>query len=154
MRIELNELKDSMKESFGMMMQKQTRQVESAEAKAWDHLDVEAVISSYADILEDVETKAVAMSVLWDADFQPWVPSYSRDFDVGDFKGEIESLLLADSMPNPDSMRRAIRRKVTDRLDRIGSRLSDEERDEIMGDIDSWNPDPLMIPIDDEGQGA
>ena len=154
MRVELNELKDAMKECFGMMMQKQTRQVESAEAKAWDHLDVEAVISSYAEILEDVETKAVAMSALWDADFKPWVPSYSRDFDVGDFKSEIESLLLADSMPNPHSMRRAIRRKVTDRLDRIGSRLSDDERTQIMDDIDSWNPDPLMIPIDDDGQGA
>ena len=57
-------------------------------------------------------------------------------------------MLLADSMQQPASMRRAIRRKVMDRLDRIGARLTDEERAEIIAEIDDWNPDPLMVEID------
>jgi len=153
-RTEINELKDAMKECFGMMLQKQTRQAESAEAKAWDHLDVEAVMRVNADMLADAERKAVALSSEWDASFKTWTPEYSVDFDVGDFKGDIEAIVAAmNATSHPESVKRMFERKLVERVDRIGSRATVEEMAEMREDIASHESDPVMIDIDAATQG-
>ena len=39
---------------------------------------------------------------------------------------------------------REVVKKLIDRLDRIGTPISDEDRDRIMQAIDGWDPDSFM----------
>ena len=80
----------------------------------------------------------------WDDSFEGWEPEYNRDFDIGDFKSEIEAIVMAGNMMVPAEVSREVVKKLIDRLDRIGTPISDEDRDRIMQAIDGWDPDSFM----------
>lgn len=142
----IDTLKSDMFEVVGLALEQSSRQVESAESKAWDNLDVAAVMRSRAEILEDAERKAVEICKAWDSSFNEWTPVYNRDFDIGNFKDEINALIVAGNMPAPASVTREVVRKLVDRLDRIGAPIDSDLREKIMGDIDTWNPNDFGTP--------
>lgn len=144
LREEAQILRRNMFEVVGLALEQESRQVASAEAKAWDFLDVSAVMKARAEMLEDAEKKAVAISIAWDSDFPEWTPEYNRDFDIGNFKDEISALVMAGNMNMPDSVSREVVKKVVDRLDRIGSAITDEQKEALLADIDSWNPNEFL----------
>jgi len=81
-RNELQQLKGELYDSIGLMLRKDTKMVESAESKAFDQLDVSAILRERARILEAAETKAVLISNEADAEFPDWTPVYNKDFSV------------------------------------------------------------------------
>lgn len=140
----VNGLKHDLFEVVGMALEQSSRQVASAEAKAWDFLDVAAVMASRAQLLEEIETKVVQVSMAWDDSFEGWEPEYNRDFDIGDFKSEIEAIVMAGNMNVPPEVSKEVVKKLVDRLDRIGSPLTDEEKAEVYESIEAWNPDAFI----------
>lgn len=137
----ISTLRREMFEVVGLALENDSRQVESAEAKAWDFLDVAAVMKARAETLEDAERKAVAISKAWDAEFDEWEPVYNHDFDIGNFKDEISALVMAGNMPVPASVSREVVKKLVDRLDRIGAPIDKETKTIILEELNSWNPD-------------
>ncbi len=151
-RAELQELKHNMFESVGLMLQAETRQVASAESKAWDFLDVAQVMTARAEILETAERKAMQITVDWDSSISPWESVYNRDFDIGDFNQEMQALILSVNASMPPEMYRIVLRKILDRIDRVGASLSPEQREEVQKAIDEFSPNALTIgPIEELG---
>ena len=94
MREEINQLKEEMFENVGLLMRKSTKQAESAEAKSWDNVDLQAVMKERAMILEEAEKKAVMVSNEIDPDFGSWTPEYNRKFAVTNFEAEVSDMII------------------------------------------------------------
>jgi len=133
-REELKALKGELFDSVGLMLQQETRQVASAEAKAWDYLDVSQVMRERAELLEDAEKKAVAIMTLWDSTIKAWSPAYNRAFDVGSFKDEIEAITKALAVSMPDELTRFFLSKLFERAKKIGQTNISEKDDKAIAD--------------------
>lgn len=133
-------LRREMFDTVGLMMQQETRQVESAEAKAWDFLDVQAVLNERANILEEAEQKAVDVTKAWDSDFKEWEPVYNRDFAIVDFKAQMETLVMSGNVSQPDSMIRFALQRQFEVLKNSGSgKIDSETEQQILDDINAFS---------------
>ena len=121
LREELEKKKLAMFETAGYAMRQETRQVESAEAKAWSHLDIQQALSEWADTLEAAETKAVELSTEVLGSFSAYEPVYNRRFDVTDVESDIKALMGIDTLDLPDSMRREIATVALSVLNKVES---------------------------------
>jgi hypothetical protein len=156
-RIEIQNLKSNMFESVGLMLQNESRQVASAESKAWDYLDVSQVMRARAEILEQAENKIAEIVNKWDSSIPAWESAYNRQFDIGEFSSEINALIMTANASMPAEMHRMILRKIFNRLDRLGSEVTDEQRAVIEAAIDEFSPNAMTValgesafPSDDE----
>jgi hypothetical protein len=139
------------------MLQSESRQVASAESKAWDFLDVAQVMKARAEILESAEMKVAEIVNAWDSSIPAWTVAYNRQFDIGDFSQEISALIMTVNASMPVEMYRMVLRKIFNRVDRLGSEVTDEQRKEIEAAIDAYQPQALSFgagesafPTDDE----
>ena len=80
-------------EIAGQALMKDTKQVESADAKAWNNRDVEATLADHAETLEEAETKAIATARELDTSFPDYAPTYSRKFDLPDVESDMATIL-------------------------------------------------------------
>lgn len=147
LRAELQQLKSNMFESVGLMLQSESRQVASAESKAWDYLDVAQVMKARAEILETAENKIAEIMNKWDASAPLWTASYNRQFDIGDFGAEMNALIMAVNTSMPDAMHRMVLTKIFNRLDRLGSEVSAEQRKEIEAAIAEFKPNEMTLNL-------
>ena len=123
------------------MLQKESKQVASAEAKAWDFLDVKQVMKERALILEDAEMKAVQMSKAWDTSFAEWQPEYNKAFDVSDPTADMQAIVLGQQMQLTPTMQKISLKKALDVLKRVGSGdIADEDIEEAMQEIAEFQP--------------
>lgn len=92
-RSEIEALKKELFSVVGLAASKDTRMVESAEAKAWDFQNVEHFMATRADILEQCEMLAWDFLHRW----SPKIPipnvQYNRNFQILDLKESVASLL-------------------------------------------------------------
>ena len=107
-------------EIVGMALSRDSAQVESAEAKRIGLLDVSAVLAQRAEILQTAEGASVAMSEKIDQAFKIYAPIYPTAFDVGDIKGELESLLLISTAALPDGAKRELAKAFVRKLIKVG----------------------------------
>lgn len=146
-RDEIRERKREMFESVGLMISKETKQVESAEAKAWDHQDVAMFLSERAARIEAGERKCVALTAEWDKNFQPWETNYNRDFDIPDFKSEMEAIVIGEQVSQPIEMTRLRLRRMQQLLaKRLSGGLSNDEATALDKAIKNWTG-PQLSPI-------
>lgn len=68
---------------LGLSKQKDTADAESADAKQWDHLDINAVLRERAQSIQRLEVRAVKMSLLFDSEFKEYEPVYPTEFSIG-----------------------------------------------------------------------
>ena len=136
----------------GMALTKQTRMAESAESKAYDHLDTEAVLRDKANMLAEAERKAIEISRAWSADFPEYVPEYAQSFDIGDIHDDIRSLVDLSNMDTTDGIKRVVLEAAFKKAQKIGDvSMSDDEVDAILEEIKNFstttrfefNPDDL-----------
>ena len=136
----------------GMALTKQTRMAESAESKAYDHLDTEAVLRDKANMLSEAERKAIEISRAWSADFPEYVPEYAQSFDIGDIHDDIRSLVDLSNMDTTDGIKRVVLEAAFKKAQKIGDvSMSDDEVDAILEEIKNFstttrfefNPDDL-----------
>lgn len=137
----------SMYDIVGLAMSSpDSRQVESAEAKAWKHLDPEAVLKERASMLEEAEAKGVEMSSrLGGPIFKPYVPIYGKSFDISDFAQDMASVTEAGAMNLPPTAEKLLQ-KVAMRA--VGKRfeITKEELKTVLAEIDAYDP---IQPIDE-----
>jgi hypothetical protein len=106
----------------------ESRQVSSAEAKAWDHLDVGAVLTNYAATCEEAESRLIELSTLiGGGTFKPWAPRYARKFDITNFEADMKSILAASGLNLPPAGERMV---MSAAIKAIGSRF--DQSDEVV----------------------
>lgn len=132
----------------GLAMQNpDTRQVASAEAKAWDHLDPEAVLRERALLLEETEKKAVAISRAIDSTFADYSPEYGKKFDVSDIAADMQAVVGLGNLELPLSGRKEIMRAAVEIIDKITG-IPDDRKQVILDEIDAMEeaPAPDFVP--------
>jgi hypothetical protein len=150
---DIERLKFNMFEAVGLMLQQQSKQVASAEAKAWDFLDVKQVMKERAKTLEGAETQAVELSMKWDSSFQGWIPEYNKSFDVTDPEADMKTIVLGQQMELPPSLRKISLKKALDVFKRIGAGdISDEDLEEAMNEIAEFQPATFEMLPEPEGE--
>jgi hypothetical protein len=113
---------------------------ESADAKHFDNLDPQAVLRNYAQQIAEAEAKAWAMTAKLDGSVQAIVPTYSDKFRVSNIYEDFKSLVLADNMDLPESVKRLNIHGVVDTLLEITDmQLTDDQRNEINKEIDEMD---------------
>jgi len=135
-----------------------TKQVQSADSKAWDHQDVEASLADNAEELEESETKAVDISRQLDTTFDDYVPSYPRQFDLPDLENDWRILTEMENTSNlPETILRAIAKvkvKVLDKVYHLDETTLEEANQEIddmdFADLQAMVTAPLPGAQDDE----
>jgi len=122
------------------MLQNESKQVASAESKAWDFQDVAQVMKARAKVLENAEIRVAKIVNEFDSSMPEWVPGYNRTFDIGDFNQEIQALIMTLNAPMPVEMTRIANEKLLDRMDRIGAGITPEQREEAIEAIKTYDP--------------
>ena len=82
------------------MFNRETRQVQTAESKAFDQLDTNSTLGNRATLLQESEIKIVAMIKVFDPGFKGWEPKYETEFDVVDVVALGQALTLAANAPD------------------------------------------------------
>ncbi len=137
------------------MANKDTAQVQSADSKAWDHLDPASVMRARAVKLEEAERKMVTLSRLMDPEFAEYAPAYPRTFNLVDFAADIRAVIELDQAATATELRRELERiKVKLLAQRFG--ITAERMLEIMASVDEVSFDAVGggMPWDDEGNQA
>lgn len=147
MREELGKLKQELFLSTGLMLQQDTRQVASAESKAWDYLDITMVIKERARILQEAEEKAIIISNAWDSDFPAYTVQYNTDFAIGNFKQDMEALILANGVQTTPELKKLIAKRIFELIKQNGSSIDANVEQVILDSIESIKElEPIIQP--------
>ena len=127
-------------ECVGLAVSKDTKMVESAEAKLWDFQNVEQYMRTRADVLEQCEYQAWELMNKW----MPSIPlptiSYNRNFAVLDLQQSVQTLLdLSTFNQDSDEYQREVNRTAIVLLNRL-RQLSQEKQESLVREIDSSSP--------------
>jgi hypothetical protein len=127
-------------EVVGLAVSKDTKMVESAEAKAWDFQNVEQYMANRADVLEQCEYQAWELMSKWNPSIPLPTISYNRNFAVLDLKESIASLLeLSGFNQDSDEYQREINRTAVVLLNRL-RQLSQENQNALDKEINASMP--------------
>jgi len=114
---------------LGVSKQKDTADAESADAKQYDHLDINAVLRERALHIQRLEKRAVAMSLEFDSTFAAYDPVYPTEFAVSDPAAMLDGATKMKDLgvPIPDELKLAIVRAIAEQI----PNLSEDERQRI-----------------------
>lgn len=117
------------------LFNRETRQVQTAESKQFDHLDTASTLRNRSKILQDAEKKMVALSKRLDANFKEYTPIWPMDFDVPNTNEEVAALTqLANFTELTPTMRQQVLRvavKLMDQIERIPEAVRAQIAEEI-----------------------
>lgn len=118
---------------LGVSKQKDTADAESADAKQFDHLDINAVLRDIAQQLQRIEEMAVEMSVSFDREFKAYEPVYPTEFNVIDFASMMAGVEKMDALgiQLPKTLRVAIVRALSENI----PNMSETERKAIEAEV-------------------
>lgn len=144
-RSENQNLRRELFDVIGLAIQKDSKAIETAEAKAWDHQHVEQFLQTRADMLEQSEKQAWDIMKLWQNTVQVPDVVYNRNFAVLDLSDAIASLLEISSLSveSPEFQREVNRTGIT-LLNRI-RQIPQDRQDTINKEIDASTPATLPI---------
>jgi hypothetical protein len=145
-REEIRSSREELYETVGLALKTQSLAAQSGEAKAWDHLDAEAVLAQRAEVLENAETALVKMSeqIGVGGAFRAWAPKYSRTFDLTPLAEDIETVMKVGQMPLPS---RAVMELVKIAYRKIAGEVgvASEVIDEMSALIDAFDPEQAIL---------
>ncbi|MEI8245802.1 MAG: hypothetical protein WCI51_08230 [Lentisphaerota bacterium] len=144
-RSENQNLRRELFDVIGLAIQKDSKAIETAEAKAWDHQHVEQFLQTRADILEQAEKQAWQIMTLWKNTVAVPDVVYNRNFAVLDLSDAIASLLEISSLSveSPEFQREVNRTGIT-LLNRI-RQIPQDRQDTINQEIDASTPATLPV---------
>lgn len=153
-RSEISAMRQELYDVVGLNMSvPESRQVASAEAKAFDHLDISAVLANYATVCEEAEKKAVEISTALDSGFAAWEPKYVKSYDVKSFAESMKAITEASAINLPPAGERLLLRAAI-RSIAAEFGVSDSERDAAIEEADNApdNTDHGIKPPDKPDQ--
>ena len=143
----INSKKGDLFERVGMALKLEGRAAESAEAKSLDKNDEVAMLSDFANELEDLETRLAAIANALDPTFAAYEPQYNRTFRSGSLSQDLADALAMQTLYAPDSAKIAMAKGAFKRADDEGKLAeSDDDIVSIMAEFDDYTIDELAIP--------
>ena len=113
-RTEVDALKRELYSVVGLAASKDTKMVESAEAKEWDFQNVQAYMETRADILEQSEVKAWELLNKWDSNIPVPNVTYNRTFSLFNLAESVANLLnLSGFCQENDEYQREVQKTAT-----------------------------------------
>lgn len=127
-------------ECIGLSVSKDTKMVESAEAKMWDFQNIEQYMKTRADVLEQCEYQAWELMRKWNPVIPVPTISYNRTFAVLDLQQSVQTLLdLSGFNQDSDEYQREINKTAVVLLNRL-RQLSQDKQETITQEIESSTP--------------
>ena len=118
-------------ECVGLSVSKDTRMVESAEAKLWDFQNIEQYMRTHADVLEQSEYQAWELMNRWNPAITIPTISYNRNFAVLDLQQSVATLIdLSGFNAENEEYQHEISKTAVVLLNRL-RQLSQEKQEEI-----------------------
>ena len=130
------------------LFNKESRQIQTAESKAFDHLDTESTLKHRALVMQEAERRLVDLSAAIDPLFKTYEPEWPSSFEIPDPQGDAAAITLLANMPDKTPSMRKLSMLATLRLlSESGGRdekLIKAANDEISeADLDSGAPPDL-----------
>jgi hypothetical protein len=125
----------------------ESRQVQSAEAKQWDHLDPEAVLRERAALLEEVETKAADLSAeIGGPVWTPYTPIYAKAFDISDFESDMRAATSVSGLTLPPKAEKLV---VKAAVRAVAKRFSVSESDlaAALAEVDTYEAPGMGLSV-------
>ena len=118
---------------LGVSKQKDTADAESADAKQFDHLDINAVLRDMSQAIQVAEENAIEISTSFDNTFKPYKPVYPTEFSVIDFSSMMNGVERLDAIgvDLPKTLRVAIVRALAEGIPNV----SEDERKNIEAEV-------------------
>ena len=138
-------------ECIGLAVSKDTRMVESAEAKLWDFQNIEQYMRTHADVLEQSEYQAWELMNRWNPAISIPTISYNRNFAVLDLQQSVATLIeLSGFNPENEEYQHEISKTAVVLLNRL-RQLSQEKQEEITDIINETRVKPAGADVDKFG---
>lgn len=135
-------------ECVGLAVSKDTRLVESAEAKLWDFQNVEQYMRTRADVLEQTEYQAWELMRKWNPAIPQPTISYNRNFAVLDLKESVAALVeLAGFNAENEAYQKEVSKTAGVLLNRV-RQLAQDRQEEINNSIEAGNGGPAVADVD------
>lgn len=130
-------------EWVGYSLSKDSKQVESGEAKQWNFMDVASVLSTEAQLLQEVEGKLVVMTKAIDGNFKEYAPEYNTEFDVTNLVDDLEVAMGVNAMDAPHSVQKASLKSILLQMKEQGhlNATDDAEFEALLADVENM-PEP------------
>lgn len=120
-------------ECIGLAVSKDTKMVESAEAKLWDFQNIEQFMRTHADVLEQSEYQAWELMNRWNPAIPLPTISYNRNFAVLDLQQSVATLIeLSGFNAENEEYQREISKTAVVLLNRL--RQLSQEKQELIAD--------------------
>ena len=98
------------------LFNKESRQAQTAESKAFDNLDSESTLRNRALLMQAAEEKLVELTRELDPGFPHYAPVWPTEFDVVDTKGEMEAVAILANLPDTTPSMRKLAMAIATRL--------------------------------------
>lgn len=148
-------LKRLMFESVGLSVSKDTKMVESAEAKQWDFQNIEQLMRTRADLMEQSETGAWRLLNLWQGTIPIPEIQYNRTFAMLDLKESVATLMeLSSFNAESETYQREIGKTAVNLLNRL-RQIPQDKQDGIASELEEMHLhlEPEGLPIDGTAAG-
>ena len=133
-RSENESLKAELFDIVGLTIIRETREMQSAESKAWDHQQVCQFLLNRVDLLEQTELQIWQLMNCYDHSIAIPEISYNRDFTIIDLKNSIASLLELKNINAGDEYQKEIARAAVSLLGRY-QKIPPERQQQIFEEI-------------------
>jgi len=91
------------------LFNKESRQMQTAESKQFDHLDTASTLSNRALLMQEAEVRLVGMSKTIDRDFKEYSPVWPQDFSIVDMTQMTAAIMQVGNQPDlTPSMRKMV----------------------------------------------
>lgn len=127
------------------LFNKETRQVQSAESKQFDHLDTEATLRHRSALMQAAEERLVAVSKAIDPMFSDYAPQWPSRFDVTDPAADTAALSQLVTMPVITLTQRKVAARCLTRLLQSYVPISEEDQAEIDREIDGMEDEDFGL---------
>jgi hypothetical protein len=135
-RTDISERKKALHETVGFAMKPDGRAAESAEAKAYDIMDIKKLLGEQSQEVEGAEEWLVETSTELDPSFAGYEPKYSKEFTVDSVEAEFERLIQAGDVADTPEFRRQLHKAAFNLALKLSSFSPDEaEQKAILDEI-------------------
>ena len=135
-RSENKNLKAELFDVIGLTVIRETREMQSAESKAWDHRQVVQFLLNRVDLLEQTELAAWQFMHLYDPSLEVPQISYNRDFAVIDLQDSIAGLLDLNTLNAGSEFHKEIIKTAVTLLGRY-QKIAPERQQAILDELDA-----------------
>lgn len=145
---EANRKRQQLFDQVGLaLFNKETRQVQSAEAKQFDHLDTESTLRARARLLQTAEERIVALSSTLDPTWKPYEPTWPDTFDVTDPAADTAALATLAQFSHLTLTQRKVVLKAVTKLMAALVDIAEDEMTAINKEIDELTEEDFAVDI-------